>query len=122
MLDDVGPHTVVNPILWKHGVCSMLGVPLIADGRLLGVMHVGSLHQRSFSAEDSAVLEREAARVAKVVSEHQLSSERLVARTLQEHLLPARLLTIDGLDSAARFVAADDARRRRRLVRHVPAS
>ena len=107
-LDDVGPHTVVNPILWKHGVCSMLGVPLIADGRLLGVMHVGRLHRRRFSADDSAVLEREAARVARVVSEHQLSSERLAARTLQEHLLPARLPTIDGLDSAARFVAADD--------------
>ena len=89
VLDDVGPHTVVNPILWKHGVCSMLGVPLIADGRLLGVMHVGSLHRRHFSDDDSAMLEREAARVARVVSEHQVSSERLAARTLQEHLLPA---------------------------------
>ena len=88
VLDDVGPHTVVNPILWKHGVCSMLGVPLIADGRLLGVMHVGSLHRRHFSDDDSAMLEREAARVARVVSEHQVSSERLAARTLQEHLLP----------------------------------
>ena len=108
VLDDVGPHTVVNPILWKHGVCSMLGVPLIADGRLLGVMHVGSLHRRHFSDDDSAMLEREAARVARVVSEHQMSSERLAARTLQEHLLPGRLPTIDGLDFAARFVAAGD--------------
>ena len=54
VLDDVGPHTVVNPILWKHGVSSMLGVPLIADGRLLGVMHVGSLHRRHFSDDDRA--------------------------------------------------------------------
>ena len=54
------------------------------------------------------MLEREAARVARVVSEHQTSSERLAARTLQEHLLPGRLPTIDGLDFAARFVAADD--------------
>ena len=29
-------------------------------------------------------------------------------RTLQEHLLPGRLPTIDGLDFAARFVAADE--------------
>ena len=41
-LYDVGPDTVVNPILWKQGVRSMLGVPLITDGRLLGVMHVGT--------------------------------------------------------------------------------
>ncbi len=108
MLDDVGPHTVVNPILWRQGVCSMLGVPLIAGGRLLGVMHVGSLHRRHFSDDESALLEREAARVARVVSEHQMSSERLAARTLQEHLLPDRLPTIDGLDFAARFVAAGD--------------
>ncbi len=53
VLDDIGPHTVVNPILWKHGVCSMLGAPLIADGRLLGVVHVGSLHRRHFSDDDT---------------------------------------------------------------------
>ena len=108
VLDDVGPHTVVNPILWKQGVSSMLGVPLIAGGRLLGVMHVGSLHRRHFSDDDRATLEREATRVARVVSEQQMSSERSAARTLQEHLLPGRLPTIDGLDFAARFVAADE--------------
>ena len=108
ILDDVGPNAVVNPILWRRGVRSMLGVPLIADGRLLGVMHVGTLHPRRFSGDDSAVLEREATRVAKVVSDHQVLAERLTARTLQDSLLPGRLPDIGGLEFAARFVAEED--------------
>jgi phosphoserine phosphatase RsbU/P len=107
-LDEVGPDTVANPILWKQGVRSMLGVPLIADGRLLGVMHVGTRQPRQFSATDIETLEREASRVARVVSEHQSLAERLTASTLQESLLPARLPEIEGLQFAARFVAAED--------------
>ena len=45
-LDHVGPDTVVNPILWRKGVHSMLGVPLIAGSTLVGVMHVGTLRRR----------------------------------------------------------------------------
>jgi serine phosphatase RsbU (regulator of sigma subunit) len=107
MLDEVSPRTVINPILWKNGVRSMLGVPLLDHGRLLGVMHVGTLQDRRFNADDVDTLEREAARVSHLVSEHQELAERLTARTLQDSLLPARLPELDGLEFAARFVAAE---------------
>ena len=107
-LDDVGPRTVVNPILWQKGVRSMLGVPLIAEGRLLGVMHVGTLEHKHFSDAEVSTLEREAARVARLVSVHQALAERLTAQTLQESLLPGHLPDLDGLQFAARFVAAED--------------
>jgi putative methionine-R-sulfoxide reductase with GAF domain len=107
-LYEVGPDTVVNPILWKQGVRSMLGVPLITDGRLLGVMHVGTREPRQFSAMDIESLERAASRVARVVSDHQSLAERLTASTLQESLLPGRLPEIEGLQFAARFVTAED--------------
>ena len=107
-LHDVVPDAVVNPILWKQGVRSMLGVPLIHDGRLLGVMHVGMREPRRFSELDIELLEREASRVARVVSDHQSLAERLTARTLQQSLLPGRLPEIDGLQFAARFVSAED--------------
>jgi sigma-B regulation protein RsbU (phosphoserine phosphatase) len=107
-LDDVGPRTVVNPILWRKGVRSMLGVPLIVDGRLLGVVHVGTLKQRRFSAADVDVLEREASVVAHLVSDHQALAERLTARTLQESMDPSRLPEIEGLEFAAWFVAAEE--------------
>jgi phosphoserine phosphatase RsbU/P len=107
-LDEVGPDNAVNPILWKEGVRSMLGAPLIIDGRLLGVIHVGTREPRQFSASDIESLEREASRVARVVSDHQSLAERLTARTLQDSLLPGRLPEIEGLQFAARFVAAED--------------
>ena len=107
-LYDIGPDTVVNPILWKQGVRSMLGVPLITDGRLLGVMHVGTREPREFSPMEIESLEREAERVARVVGDHQRLAERLTARTLQESLLPGRLPEVEGLQFAARFVAAED--------------
>jgi serine phosphatase RsbU (regulator of sigma subunit) len=108
MLDEVGPHTVVNPILWRTGVRSMLGVPLLHHGRLLGVMHVGTLHDRRFNDDDVRKLEREAARISRLVSEHQALAERLTARTLQDNLLPGRLPELAGLEFAARFVATED--------------
>ena len=87
-LDDVGPHTVVNPILWQKGVHSMLGVPLIAEGRLLGVMHVGTLEHRHFSDAEVGTLEREADRVARLVSVHQALAERLTAQNVAGELAP----------------------------------
>ena len=107
-IDEVGPRTVVNPILWQKGIRSMLGVPLIADGRLLGVMHIGTLEHRTFSEDDVVVLEREASRVARLVRDHEVLAERLTARTLQESLLPGQLPELDGLEFAARFVSAED--------------
>jgi serine phosphatase RsbU (regulator of sigma subunit) len=43
-----------------------------------------------------------------VVSSHQSLAERLTASTLQQSLLPGRLPEIEGLQFAARFVAAED--------------
>ncbi len=66
-LDHVGPDTVLNPILWQKGVRALLGVPLLADGRLLGVMHVGTVGARQFDDEDTTVLQLAASRIATCV-------------------------------------------------------
>ena len=108
VLDDVGPETVVNPILWEKGIRAMLGVPLFAGGRLLGVMHVGRLHPRVFSAPDVAVLEATADRIAEQLVVRQTAAERTAARILQESLLPSVLPSVDGLEFASRFVPAED--------------
>jgi serine phosphatase RsbU (regulator of sigma subunit) len=104
----VGPQTVVNPILWQKGVKSMLGVPLIADDRLIGIMHVGSLHPRPFTADDEHQLQTVADQLAATLSSQQTIAERTAARTLQESLLPSGLPNVDGLEFASRFVAAED--------------
>ncbi len=107
-LDHVGPDTVINPILWQKGVRALLGVPLIADGRLLGVMHVGTVGARQFDDEDTTLLQLAASRIASVLWSQQTAAERSAARTLQRSLLPTRFPAVEGLEIASRFVAAED--------------
>jgi phosphoserine phosphatase RsbU/P len=107
-LADVGPTTVVNPILWRRGIRSMLGVPLVASGELVGVVHVGTLQPRLFSEDDTAVLQLAADRIATALSSEQTVAERSAARTLQQSLLPTQLPEVDGLEFASRFAAAED--------------
>jgi serine phosphatase RsbU (regulator of sigma subunit) len=85
----------------------MLGVPLTVQGRLLGVIHVGSLRQRRFDDDEITVLQAAADRVATAVSVQQAAEERTAARTLQESLLPTGLPEVAGLEFASRFVTAE---------------
>jgi phosphoserine phosphatase RsbU/P len=107
-LDKVDANTVVNPLLWRHGIHSLLGVPLIAGGRLVGVIHIGSREQRRFSDDDLSVLQLTADQIAVVVYAEQASADRTAARALQQSLLPTRLPDVDGLEMASRFAAAQE--------------
>ena len=50
---DVDHADILNPILREKGIRSLLGVPLIVEGKLIGVLHVGSLTPRTFGHERS---------------------------------------------------------------------
>jgi serine phosphatase RsbU (regulator of sigma subunit) len=108
ILDEVGPDVVVNPILWTKGIKSMLGVPMIVAGTLIGVMHVGVLTGRTFTDDDANLLQLAADRIAAAITAEQALSERTAARTLQRSLLPSQLPDIPGTEFAARFIAAED--------------
>src|SRR4029453_18079754 len=51
-IPDVSQAEVVNPLLVKRGLTALLGVPLLVEGRLLGVLHVGSTGPRVFTTAD----------------------------------------------------------------------
>jgi serine phosphatase RsbU (regulator of sigma subunit)/anti-sigma regulatory factor (Ser/Thr protein kinase)/putative methionine-R-sulfoxide reductase with GAF domain len=104
LIEDVRHGDVLNPILRTRGIRSLLGVPLLVEGRVIGVLHVGSLTPRRFSGEDSEFLQAAADRIA-VALEHARLYERehLVARSLQRSLLPDRLPRVPGLELAARY-------------------
>jgi sigma-B regulation protein RsbU (phosphoserine phosphatase) len=104
MLDTVDRTTVRNPILVDIGIRSLLGVPLIADGDLIGVLHVGTLGSKSFTEQDAELLQLVADRAALAINTGLLKQERTVATTLQRSLLP-RLPEIRGLEIAARYIA-----------------
>jgi phosphoserine phosphatase RsbU/P len=103
ILDRVDRTTVVNPVLLEVGIRCLLGVPLIADGETIGVLHVGALGSRSFSSDDAQLLQLVADRAALAINAGLLKQERRVATALQRSLLP-RLPEIPDLEIAARYI------------------
>src|SRR5690242_20016783 len=53
ILAEVNHATVRNPLLVERGIKSMLGVPLLVGGMVIGVLHVGSLSGRPFGQQDA---------------------------------------------------------------------
>jgi serine phosphatase RsbU (regulator of sigma subunit) len=104
VLDDITPETVLNPILRDAGVQSLLGVPVVTDDRVLGVLHVGSKTPRSFSEHDRELLEKAAAEIAQRLATTHGADEHTAALALQRSLLPAAPPLIDGLDLAVRYL------------------
>ncbi|WP_431874808.1 ATP-binding SpoIIE family protein phosphatase [Amycolatopsis sacchari] len=104
ILDRIDETTVVNPLLWEKGIKTLLGVPLLVGGEVLGVLHVGSLTPRTFTEDDVEFLQAAADRVALSVEAQQAQSARAAASKLQRSLLPAQLPLVPSLDFAARYV------------------
>lgn len=108
VIDHVDDTTVVNPLLWEHGLKSLLGVPLLVGGRLVGVLHVGAVVKRQFTEDDVKLLQLVADRIA-LASHSQLSTaERAAVTALQRSLLPSVLPEVPGLEFAARYVPGTD--------------
>ncbi len=109
---DVDHADILNPILRQKGIQSLLGVPLIVEGQLIGVLHVGALRPRDFNERDLAVLQVAAARAAPGIERARLYSalerEHRVAMVLQRSLLPKRLADVVGVHTAARYLPASD--------------
>ena len=80
IVEDVQRSMVLNPILLEKGVRSLMGVPLLAGTRLLGVMHVGTLTPSRFTPGDQQFLQIAADRVALAVEHARLYEEAMNAR------------------------------------------
>jgi len=107
ILDHVDHTTVLNPILWAKGIRSMMGVPMMAGGRVIGVMHVGSLTPRRFSADDIQLLQLAADRAAAVMQSMDAQADRLAAAALQRSLVPTALPAVAGAELAARYIPGE---------------
>ncbi|MQA87640.1 MAG: SpoIIE family protein phosphatase [Streptosporangiales bacterium] len=102
-------HTnVLNPILREKGIRSLLGVPLLTEGTVMGVLHVGTLTVRRFTEDDVDLLQLVADRVALATQARISGVERAAAAALQRSLVPARLPSVPGLDMAARYVPGEE--------------
>ena len=104
ILDHVDHSTVLNPILMTKGIRALLGVPMVAGGGVVGVMHVGSLTPREFTPDDVDLLQLAADRAATAVQSLSVRADRIAVAALQQSLLPSALPAIRGAQLAARYV------------------
>jgi signal transduction histidine kinase len=85
ILPDVDHADVLNPLLREKGIKSLLGVPLLISGDVLGVMHVGSLTHRDFTPADVELLQLVGARVALAIEHARaFEAERAARRRLEQ--------------------------------------
>jgi sigma-B regulation protein RsbU (phosphoserine phosphatase) len=107
ILDHVDHTTVLNPILWAKGIRALMGVPLIAGTRVIGVLHVGSLSPREFTPEDVELLQMAADKAAGAVQSLTGLEDRIAAIALQRSLLPSALPVRGEAQLAARYVPGE---------------
>jgi serine phosphatase RsbU (regulator of sigma subunit) len=109
VLDRVDHTTVLNPILWAKGIQSMMGVPMVAGGRVIGVLHVGSLTPRRFTSDDVNLLQLAADRAAATVQSMTAQANRVAVAALQHSLVPSALPAVAGAEMAARYIPGSGA-------------
>ena len=109
VIDDIDHSEVLNPILRETGIKSLLGAPLIANGRFLGVIHVGTLKYRKFTQDDVDLLEVVAHRAALAI-DHAVAHDHILRLTelqrdfiaLAAHELRTPATTVYGLATTLR--------------------
>lgn len=74
LVDDVSTENVFNPLL-KESMRSVVGAPLIVDGRLIGVIQCGSKKRRRFTQDDASLLHLSADRIALAIDHAYLYRE-----------------------------------------------
>ncbi|HEY0631802.1 MAG TPA: SpoIIE family protein phosphatase [Thermoleophilaceae bacterium] len=105
VLHDVAAAALQDPLLEGKDVCAMLGVPLVVEGRVSGVIQVASVSERRFTREDESLLQLVADRAALAVEHARLYARELgIVETLQRSLLPESLPQVPGLLTAARYM------------------
>jgi serine phosphatase RsbU (regulator of sigma subunit)/anti-sigma regulatory factor (Ser/Thr protein kinase) len=106
IIADLDHANVVNPILRQRGIRSMLGVPVHVEGRVIGVMHIGTLVRRDFDQDDVTLLQLAADRAALAIDNARISEQRAVTEIMQRTLLPDALPQIPGMRFSAKYLPA----------------
>jgi anti-sigma regulatory factor (Ser/Thr protein kinase) len=96
----------VNPLFRERGVRALLGVPLIVERTLIGVLHVGALSPREWNEAEIELLQLVADRIALAIERDRLYERNKIAGIFQRSVLPSELPDVPGLVIASRYLAA----------------
>jgi len=90
-------------------ISSLLAVPLVAGGKIIGSLHVGTLTRREFDEETVDLLRLAADRASLAIARTRLyERERRIAQELQRSLLPRGLPPVPGVTLAARYLPGEN--------------
>jgi PAS domain S-box-containing protein len=107
LLQDPEPAELPYAELEALKIDSVIGLPLLAEGEVTGVLIVCAAAPRHFSSDDVSLLRLAADRVALAVDHARVyEREHRIAETLQRSLLPEHLPQLPGLSVAARYLPA----------------
>ncbi len=105
VVEDLERSELSAPGLRGTGVRSLVGVPIVSEGEVTGVMRAGSRTPGRFSDDDARLLSLVADRAALAIANASLyEREHRIVETLQRSLLPARLPRVPGTAIAARYL------------------
>jgi serine phosphatase RsbU (regulator of sigma subunit)/anti-sigma regulatory factor (Ser/Thr protein kinase) len=107
-IENIEHADIYNPILREKGLVSLLGVPLLVEGGVIGVLHVGTLQHRLFADDEVDLLQSAADRAALAIASRVTERERGLADALQSSLLP-RLPTLPAVALTGRYLPAASA-------------
>ena len=106
VLDNVREDDLIPPLRGR-GIEALMGVPLIVEGHVTGVMPLGSYTRRAFTPEEVRLTQLAADRMALGIEHARLfEREHRIAETLQRSLLPNVVPSVPGLAVAARYLPA----------------
>jgi PAS domain S-box-containing protein len=83
VVEDLAQADVYNPIL-RENLSSLIGVPLVVKGKVIGVIHADTIAPRRFSEEDLRLLELVADRIALAIDHAHLFEAEQAARIAAE--------------------------------------
>ncbi|MEA2420395.1 MAG: hypothetical protein QOE60_2601, partial [Thermoleophilaceae bacterium] len=107
VVQDPAPDELPYPALAALEIDSLIGLPLLAEGAVTGVLVVSAATPRHFTSDDVNLLRLAADRVALAIDHARVyEREHRIAETLQRSLLPERLPQLPGLSVAARYLPA----------------
>jgi PAS domain S-box-containing protein len=84
IIPDTDHADLYNPLLREKGIKSLLGVPLVANGHPIGVLHVGMLKLAEFTDDDVRLLQLAGDRIALAIENARLYEVETNARAHAE--------------------------------------
>ena len=83
IVDDLSSVEIVSPQI-RERVSSLMGAPLLVEGRTIGVIHVDTFHRRQFTEDDLRLLQLVADRIASPIEQARLYEAERRSRTEAE--------------------------------------